>query len=209
MDAAGAEGAKLTDALDVLLLAEEAFTVASPDITSRVDNVPILLLDVVWVMFRLRDADKLAAAVSRLRACREGFSKTHGPNLERLRTLQGGFAPEMGLYVRLELLEGVASHYAGDAPGAARKLTAARRRWKTLQLSADSLASLAGMGFAGREASRGLRFCGGDVAAAAAFIVDQRARADAAEAAARCASPTSVARAITRTDDDVDPKKNI
>ena len=28
-------------------------------------------------------------------------SLTHGPNLERLRTLQGDFSPEMGLYVRL------------------------------------------------------------------------------------------------------------
>jgi len=40
------------------------------------------------------------------------------------------------------------------------------------------------MGFGTQEASRGLRFCGGDVASAAAFIVDQRARAVAARAAA-------------------------
>lgn len=185
MDAAGAQVAKLTDALDVLLLAEEAFNVASPDIKSRVDNVPILLLDVVWIMFRLRDASKLAAAGSRLRACREGFSKAHGPNLERLRTLQGGFAPEMGLYLRLELLEGIAAHYSGDSQTAARQLAAARNHWESLRLSDNSLASLAAMGFGGREASRGLRFCGGDVAAAAAFIVDWRARAAASEAAAR------------------------
>jgi hypothetical protein len=195
MDAAGggtltaAEGGeKLTDALDVLLLAEEAFSVASPEITSKLDNVPILLLDVVWVMFRQRDANKLAAAVARLRSCREGFSNAHGANLERLRTLQGGFAPEMGLYVRLELLEGVAAYHAGDKRAAREKLTAAHDRWKSLQLSDEALASLAGMGFGSREASRGLRFCGGAAAsagAAAAFIVDQRARAVATEAAAR------------------------
>lgn len=186
MDGAGADDVEgLTDALDVLLLAEEAFGVASSDLTSRVDNVAILLLDAVWVMFRLRDATKLATACSRLRTCREGFSRAHGPNLERLRTLQGGFAPEMGLYVRLELLEGVAAYHGGDWEVARSKLTAARDRWKSLQLSDDSLAALAGMGFGESEATRGLRFCGGDVAKAAAFIVDQRARAVSAADAAR------------------------
>ena len=185
MDAAGVDPSRLTDALDVLLLAEEAFGLASPELTARVDNFAILLLDVVWVMFCQRDANKLAAAVSRLRTCREGFTRAHGPNLERLRQLQNGFTPEMGLYVRLELLEGVAAYHTGDTKVAHEKLLAARDRLSSLQLSDDSLASLRAMGFTEQEAVRGLRFCGGDVAKAATFIVDQRARTITAEANAR------------------------
>jgi hypothetical protein len=49
MDASGTDAGRLADALDVLLLAEEAFGVASPDLTARVDNVAIVMLDVVWV----------------------------------------------------------------------------------------------------------------------------------------------------------------
>jgi hypothetical protein len=74
------------------------------------------------------------------------------------------------------LLEGVAAFHGGDTAGARGKLTAAHRRWAGLQLSDESLASLAAMGFRTRESGRALRFCGGDVAAAAAFIVVGRHR---------------------------------
>ena len=59
------------------MLAEEAFDVA--DLTKFIiDNVAILLLDIVWILFRQRDASKLAAAVGRLRRAREGFAAAHG-----------------------------------------------------------------------------------------------------------------------------------
>lgn len=39
---------KLAEALQELLLAEEAFDVASPALTEGIDNVALLLLDIVW-----------------------------------------------------------------------------------------------------------------------------------------------------------------
>jgi hypothetical protein len=36
------------DALDLLLLAEESFSVVTPSLIEGIDNVAMLLLDIVW-----------------------------------------------------------------------------------------------------------------------------------------------------------------
>ncbi len=61
--------------------------------------------------------------------------------------------PTRGRYVRLELLEGVAAWYAGDAGLARERLLSARAKWAQLQVSDDALASLANMGFRTAEVS--------------------------------------------------------
>ena len=181
-----ADAGELDDAIDLLELAERAFAEADPALTDKLDNLPILLLDLAWFAFRRRRPADAPDAIRRLRACREGFTRAHGPgpDLARLRSLHGGFRPELGLYVRLELLEGVAAYSRGDVPEARERLLAASRALASLRLSDDAMASLASMGFTRKEAARGLRFCGGDVAAAAAFITEHRANAAAAAAAA-------------------------
>ena len=166
----------LLDGLGVLELAEEAFAVADPSITERLDNPAILALDVAWAVFQLRDPARLPDAVRRLERCREGFARAHGADLSRLRALHGGFQPELGLYVRLELLEAVAAFHDGDVAAARASLASAKARRDRLRVSDDALASLLAMGFEEKEATRALRFCGGDAAAAAAFIVDRRRR---------------------------------
>ena len=103
------------DALGVLELAEEAFSVADPSLTANLDNVPILHLDAAWAQFkeyrreqndtRAETSEILKSGSRRLRLCREGFARAHGPTLERLRAVHGECSPELGLYVRLELLE--------------------------------------------------------------------------------------------------------
>ena len=181
-----ADAGELDDAIDLLELAERAFAEADPALTDKLDNLPILLLDLAWIAFRRRRPADAPDAIRRLRACREGFTRAHGPgpDLARLRSLHGGFRPELGLYVRLELLEGVAAYHRGDVPEARERLRAASRTLASLRLSDDAMASLASMGFTRKEAARGLRFCGGDVAAAAAFITERRANAAAAATAA-------------------------
>ena len=180
------------DALGVFELAEEAFAVADTALTENLDNVPILRLDAAWAQFQaFRNGDAgteaaIDAGAERLRLCREGFARAHGPNLERLRAVHGGCSPELGLYVRLELLEGVLALRAGDVEKARKKLLAARQTRDALLrvVRPESVAALASMGIDGPEATRALRFCAGDVDAAAAHVMDARAKAAAGAAAA-------------------------
>ena len=180
------------DALGVFELAEEAFAVADTALTENLDNVPILRLDAAWAQFQaFRNGDAgteaaIDAGAERLRLCREGFARAHGPNLERLRAVHGGCSPELGLYVRLELLEGVLAVRAGDVEKARNKLLAARQTRDALLrvVRPESVAALASMGIDGPEATRALRFCAGDVDAAAAHVMDARAKAAAGAAAA-------------------------
>ena len=180
------------DALGVFELAEEAFAVADTALTENLDNVPILRLDAAWAQFQaFRNGDAgteaaIDAGAERLRLCREGFARAHGPNLERLRAVHGGCSPELGLYVRLELLEGVLAVRAGDVEKARNKLLAARQTRDALLrvVRPESLAALASVGIDGPEATRALRFCAGNVDAAAAHVMDARAKAAVAATAA-------------------------
>lgn len=49
-------------------------------------------------------------------------------------------------YVRLELLQGVAAFHSGDKH-AVKHLESAKAKWQRLQVSDESLAALASMGF--------------------------------------------------------------
>ncbi|KAI8468889.1 MAG: hypothetical protein J3K34DRAFT_522552 [Monoraphidium minutum] len=151
----GEAGEKLRAALEELLLAEEAFDlVGDKQLLQAVDNVAMLLLDIVWCSYLLRDVGRLG----------------------RVRMLHGGFSPEIATYVRLEAMEGVVAFHVGDRDAAARHLAAAQERYQKLQVSPQSLAALREMGYSKQEASRALRFCSGDVGAAVPFIADQRQR---------------------------------
>ena len=102
--------------------------------------------------------------------------------------MHGGCSPELGLYVRLELLEGVLAIRAGDAEEARKKLKAASEKRDALLrvVRPESVAALASMVIDGPEATRALRFCDGNVDAAAAHVMDARSKAEAAaEAAAK------------------------
>lgn len=102
------------EALEVLGMAEESFSLCDRKFLEAVDNVALLQIDTVWCLFMLRDIERLAVARERLARARDGLKRSHGPNLERLRVLQGGFCPELALYVRLELLEGVVAYTAAN-----------------------------------------------------------------------------------------------
>ncbi|PNH08776.1 NEDD8 ultimate buster 1 [Tetrabaena socialis] len=163
-------------ALEELLLAEEALALCNPALTSAVDNVPLLLLDLVWCCYKLGDVRRLAVGRERLAKARAGLARAHGPALERLRTLTGSsFSPELATYLRLEVLEGLVAYYGGENRATAEScFRAAQAKWQRLQVSDEALAILQHMGYGLQESRRGLRFSGGDMSAAVDFIQEQR-----------------------------------
>jgi hypothetical protein len=75
-----------------------------------------------------------------------------------VQVLHGGFKPELAIYVRLELLEGLSMLYGGGDKVAARgSLLSAQAKWQQLAVSDDALAQLLSMGFTASEVSGSLR----------------------------------------------------
>lgn len=62
-------------------------------------------LDVVWLLFLMKDMSNLDLASRMLGHVERGFRKAHGPGLERLIALKGEHCAENLLYVRLHLLQ--------------------------------------------------------------------------------------------------------
>lgn len=163
------------EALEVLNMAEEAFGLCHDSkFLEAVDNVALLQLDTVWCYFMLQDMARLADAGKRLSQAREGLRRSHGPHLERLRTLQGGFCPELAIYVRLELLEGVVAFHTGLFEAAKRSMVSAQSKYNQLQVSDEALAFLVSMGFSTKESQRALRVSGQDVNSAIEFVMDEK-----------------------------------
>lgn len=46
-------------------------------------------------MFKMQNESRLAGARQQLRRARDTLTRAHGPALERLRVLHGGFRPEL------------------------------------------------------------------------------------------------------------------
>ncbi|CAI5499853.1 unnamed protein product [Closterium sp. Naga37s-1] len=156
--------------------AAAAFSICDAKITESIDNIPMLLLDIVWCHYMTKNVASLASAKGRLAAARSALRKAHGADMSRLRLLQGNFRPELATYLRLDLLDAIAAYHSGDLTRARPLLASAQSLFQQLQVSDESLASLAGMGFSANEARRALRVAGGDVSRAAEFVILQRQR---------------------------------
>lgn len=188
-------------ALQDLELGDESFQLCQCNILESSDNAGLLLLDLVWCIFKLQDEGRLASAQQRLRRARESLTRAHGATLERLRCLHGGFKPELATYVRLEALEGLSLWYCGDSSAAKTSFLSAEAKWRQLAVSDESLAALAHMGFSSTEGRRALRFCSNDVAAAAELIL--RCRREEEERIAKlkvCEAAVRQGKVLGRTD---------
>ncbi|KNA22319.1 hypothetical protein SOVF_035290 [Spinacia oleracea] len=162
------------DALHVLKLGEEAFTLIDTKFVERIDNVPILQIDMVWCCFMLRDINLLALAGERLEVARIGIEHSHGKNASRARKLNRSRSPEMALYLRLELLEGVAAFHCGKLDKCRESLTSAKARFDKLQVSDEALSLLMSMGYHEYEAKRGLKMNEQDVESAINFLEEEK-----------------------------------
>ncbi|KAL2500577.1 ubiquitin-associated (UBA)/TS-N domain-containing protein [Forsythia ovata] len=164
------------DALEVLTMGEEAFSLCDPKVIEMVDNVSILQIDMVWCYFMLHDISWLSVAGIRLAKAREGIERAHGKESSRMRVLQGGRYPELALYLRLQLLEGVVAYHSGQLQKSKEALTAAQAKYTQLQVPDETLSLLMSMGYKARDAKRALRMSNQDVGSAVDFLVEEKAK---------------------------------
>ncbi|KAL8136061.1 uncharacterized protein LOC141713625 [Apium graveolens] len=160
------------DALEVLTMGEEAFSLCDPKLIELVDNVPILQIDMVWCYFMLRDMSWLSLAGVRLAKARVGIERAHGKESSRVRILQGGRCPELPLYLRMDLLEGVVAYHSGQLQKSKAFLSSAQAKYLQLQVPDELLSLLMSMGYRQNDAKRALRMSGQDVGSAVELLVD-------------------------------------
>ncbi|KAL8136968.1 hypothetical protein V2J09_002969 [Rumex salicifolius] len=165
------------DALEVLAMGEEAFSLCDPKLIEHIDNVPILQIDMVWCYFMLRDIRWLSDAGARLAKARRGILRTHGKDASRVRLLQGGCSTELALHLRLELLEGVVAYHGGQIEKCRGLLTSAQEKFHKLQVSDEALSLLMSMGYKENEAKRALKMNNQNVESAISFILEEREKA--------------------------------
>ncbi|KAL2327412.1 hypothetical protein Fmac_020840 [Flemingia macrophylla] len=164
------------DALEVLTMGEEAFSLCDPKVIELIDNVPILQIDMVWCYFMIRDIRWLSDAGKRLEIARAGIERAHGKDSFRLRLLQGGRYPELALHLRLELLEGVVAYHTGQLEKSRKVLGYARAKFVQLQVPDEALSLVMSMGFVERDAKRALRMNNQDVGSAIDFLAEEKAK---------------------------------
>lgn len=164
------------DALEVLTMGEESFSICDPKVIELIDNVPILQIDMVWCYFMLRDMRWLSDAGKRLEMARAGIERAHGKDSLRLRLLQGGRYPELALHLRLELLEGVVAFHSGQLEKSRQALASAKAKFVQLQVPDEALSLVMSMGYTQRDAKRALRMNNQDVGGAIDFLVEEKAK---------------------------------
>ncbi|KAJ9688806.1 hypothetical protein PVL29_014450 [Vitis rotundifolia] len=164
------------DALEVLSMGEESFSLCNPKVIELVDNVPILQIDMVWCYFMLRDIRWLSEAGIRLAKAREGIERSHGKDASRVRVLQNGRYPELALHLRLELLEGVVSFHSGQFEKSKKVLTSAQAKYFQLQVPDEALSLLMSMGYKERNSKRALRMSNQQIDLAIDFLVEEKAK---------------------------------
>ncbi|VAH53304.1 unnamed protein product [Triticum turgidum subsp. durum] len=162
------------EALDVLMMSEEAFSLCDNKLIERVDNVPMLQLDIVWCYFMLRDVSRLEVAGARLNKARLGFELSHGKDSTRFRLLQAARHADLALYVRLELLEGVVAYYNGNTEKARGSLSSAQSKYMQLQVPDEAIAMLTDMGYDARASKRALKMTGYDIQSSVDLLCEER-----------------------------------
>uniref|UniRef100_A0ACD5V202 Uncharacterized protein n=1 Tax=Avena sativa TaxID=4498 RepID=A0ACD5V202_AVESA len=162
------------EALDVLVMAEEAFSLCDPKLIERVDNVPMLQLDIVWCYFMLRDVSRLEVAGARLNKARSGFERSHGKDSTRFRLLQAARHADLAIYVRLELLEGVVAYHNGQAEKARDSLSSAQSKFMQLQVPDEAITMLMEMGYEERASKRALKMTGYDIQSSVDLLCEER-----------------------------------
>ncbi|GAB2243801.1 hypothetical protein Droror1_Dr00023929 [Drosera rotundifolia] len=170
------ESREYKDALEVLTMGEEAFSLCDSKLIERVDNVSILQTDIVWCYFMLRDISLLSAAGIHLAKARKGIELAHGKDASRVSLLQGGSSPELALYLRLDLLEGIVAYYGGHLEKSRQLLTSARMKLSKLQVSDEALSLLVSMGYKDSAVKRALRMNSQDVDSAITFLELEKER---------------------------------
>jgi len=165
---------KFKEALEILTEADKAFSRCSNTILQSIDNYGLLCIDICWAYFKLKDLSVLKDAEWRLTKARECLERAHGKKLERVVAIKGVAGMELVLYIRLDLLEGIAAFYNNRYTTAREKFANAEQKMQLLRINTDDMTSLMSMGFSEKESRLGLRGTGGNVERATTLILKQR-----------------------------------
>eukprot|EP01025_Chloroclados_australasicus_P036781 TRINITY_DN37458_c0_g2_i1.p1 TRINITY_DN37458_c0_g2~~TRINITY_DN37458_c0_g2_i1.p1 ORF type:complete len:415 (-),score=62.85 TRINITY_DN37458_c0_g2_i1:766-1950(-) len=159
-------------ALEELLLCEQGLSICTPSIIENVDNVALMLLDLVWCSYKIQDINQLGISVQRLERVRSILDKQYSER--RLLQVYGSTMMVAPVYLRLEMLEGMAAYYAGESKVAVEKLQKAKSRWDSLQVMQEDVEELLVMGFEQDEVVKGLRLAGRNKTRALELIMRHR-----------------------------------
>ncbi|KAF3782793.1 NEDD8 ultimate buster 1 [Nymphaea thermarum] len=168
--------AKYKEAVDVLAIGEEAFSVCDPKIVEMMDNVSILQIDIVWCYFMLRDISCLSVAGVRLDKARKSIDRSYAKNADHANLPLEDQHLQRIIYLRLELLEGVVAYHCGRFEESRKALASAQAKYLQFQVSDEGLTKLMNLGYKGRAAKRALIICSQDIESAANFLIEERTK---------------------------------
>lgn len=162
------------DALDILLAADKCLSEVSTDVLSSTDNYGLLCLDVAWCYFLTQNLDFLTDAAWRLQKAAECFEKSYGKNQERLIALKGAAAPEMIIFVRLDLLNMVVAYHQANFASAKTFFSMAQDRMSTMYIQDEDTIPLIAMGFHPRDCRMALQACKKNFDQAAQWLLEKK-----------------------------------
>ena len=123
---------------------------------------------------KLKDLKSLDTASHKLKVADACLKRTHGRDLERLLTIKDGSCPELVMYVRLYLLQGIVAFYSGDKATAHYKLNSALHQLMNLRVTEEEMAPLLHMGFTPDEIRIAMRSCNKEPDRAVMSIFEKR-----------------------------------
>lgn len=169
-----------SEALVLLLEADDEFSTCQSKLLQTVDNYALLNLDIVWCYLCLKSITQLPDAERRLRMCEESFHRTYGSSFDRVAALKGGEGNEKALMMRLHLLQAILCFHMNRRSEAQGLLMLAESELNGLKIDETKLTVMIEMGYLVAEARIGLRAANNNVEAAVGEIMQRRERRQAA-----------------------------
>jgi len=111
-----------------------------------VDNYGLLNLDIAWCYLSLQSIAELPQVERRLEKCERSLRNSYGEDMERVIVLKGSTGWEAALYVRLHLLQGIASYHLGKLEKSNFYISKAEAELNRLKVSDEQLVQLINMG---------------------------------------------------------------
>ncbi|KAK9947461.1 hypothetical protein M0R45_003085 [Rubus argutus] len=150
-------GQNYQDALEVLSMGEEAFSLCDPKVIELVDNPSILQIDMVWCYFMLRDINWLSVAGIRLDKAREGLERAHGKTLLESDSFRRSLSRACTIFETGAVGRGWWRITVVRLINQGKVLTSAQEKFTQLQVPDEISFTVMSMGFRERDAKRALR----------------------------------------------------
>jgi len=142
-------------------------------------------LDLTWCYFKMKDVSFKKDAEWRLKTAQNGLERSHGKNYERLVLLKGTAGPDLVLWARLYLLQGILAFHSNKTITAHQCFSKADEVLQMLHVDENQMVELMGMGFTESESRLALRANYKDIQGAASWILKRREEREAVKAEER------------------------